>query len=499
MAEILAVGFAVPRRRLSGELLDAAWRPPSTAAPENVADGTADGDKKRKRPAQARAVVGYDEDAITLAVQSAWDALDSLRGSHFDAQSIDCLIFASTTFPFLERSPSAFVKETLGLADGVRTLNVSGSIAGGIDALLTANDLVDRGAHTTALVLAADTRTAPPGDPSEALLGDAGCAFVLGTSRGGGSGAAPALASIGIAARATATTADPWRVDGERTLRSDDVRLARSHYARLTRQALEALSDKGVALTEFDGVIPYAPDPKSGMRVVKSIGLDVRRHYRDFASIHLGLCGSAHVPLMLAAALVRAAPKERLLVLSYGDGASAFVVETSPESRESAGFERLDRAIAAALPVRSYAKYLESRGLIGGRHEGGEVFASEAMLDREKGRFLRLEAGACRSCGALYYTDVKRCPSCGAEEGFERRRLARTGTVFTFTREHYYPTPEPPLTMAVLDLDGGGRVTLQVADDDASVEIGTPVELVLRRMHGALGRPNYFWKCRKRI
>jgi len=49
----------------------------------------------------------------------------------------------------------------------------------------------------------------------------------------------------------------------------------------------------------------------------------------------------------------------------------------------------------------------------------------------------------------------------------------------------------------VIDMEGGGRLYLQVADAaDGEVKVGTPVELTFRRLHEAQGNRNYFWKAR---
>ena len=50
--------------------------------------------------------------------------------------------------------------------------------------------------------------------------------------------------------------------------------------------------------------------------------------------------------------------------------------------------------------------------------------------------------------------------------------------------------------MASVNLDGGGRLTVQIADENELLNIGDRVELVLRRIHDAGNYPNYFWKCR---
>ena len=50
---------------------------------------------------------------------------------------------------------------------------------------------------------------------------------------------------------------------------------------------------------------------------------------------------------------------------------------------------------------------------------------------------------------------------------------------------------------AVVDFDGGGRYTLEVADaGPEEVDIGTRIELTFRRLYTAGGVHNYFWKVR---
>ena len=172
MGNLLGFGYAVPRRRMSSEVLKDAWQvPPIAELKRGGPDATESGkDGRRKRPAQDKAVAGYDEDAITLALQAAHDALDWLAPRGFDPGTIGSVVFASTTSPFLERSAAAFLGDALGLAPDIRALNVGGSISSGVDALLLANDLSSTG---PSLVVAADVRTAAPGDPLEAVLCEA--------------------------------------------------------------------------------------------------------------------------------------------------------------------------------------------------------------------------------------------------------------------------------------------------------------------------------------
>ncbi|MEE8204941.1 MAG: OB-fold domain-containing protein, partial [Dehalococcoidales bacterium] len=57
--------------------------------------------------------------------------------------------------------------------------------------------------------------------------------------------------------------------------------------------------------------------------------------------------------------------------------------------------------------------------------------------------------------------------------------------------------PETPRPMAVVDLDSGGRMIMQMTDTEAGeAKVGLEVELVFRRLHQAGGFHNYYWKCR---
>jgi uncharacterized OB-fold protein len=51
--------------------------------------------------------------------------------------------------------------------------------------------------------------------------------------------------------------------------------------------------------------------------------------------------------------------------------------------------------------------------------------------------------------------------------------------------------------MAVVDLDGGGRLFTQMADcDPETLRVGMEVELTLRKFHESKGYTHYFWKAK---
>ena len=66
----------------------------------------------------------------------------------------------------------------------------------------------------------------------------------------------------------------------------------------------------------------------------------------------------------------------------------------------------------------------------------------------------------------------------------------------TYTADYATPTPDPPLVLAVIDFEDGGRMWAYMTDkDEKEIQIGMPVEMTFRKLFTADGIHNYFWKC----
>jgi uncharacterized OB-fold protein len=72
-----------------------------------------------------------------------------------------------------------------------------------------------------------------------------------------------------------------------------------------------------------------------------------------------------------------------------------------------------------------------------------------------------------------------------------------TGAVATFTIDHLVYSPSPPVVVAVVDFDGGGRLSCELTDAAADrVAIGDRVQMTFRRVMTAGGIHNYSWKAK---
>ena len=118
-----------------------------------------------------------------------------------------------------------------------------------------------------------------------------------------------------------------------------------------------------------------------------------------------------------------------------------------------------------------------------GRDDPDGRAARERDVRARRGGDARLLGGRCVDCGTISTPPSihPHCVACGGPK-LEPVALARHGTVHTYVVNYTMPAPfVAPLPLAVLDLDDGARLMLQVIGDGDELAIGRTVRLVLRR------------------
>jgi hydroxymethylglutaryl-CoA synthase len=105
---------------------------PSTRLPLSMIHG----DRAREGGPE-KAVAGFDEDAITMAVEAATDCLTGV-----DRSKVDAVYFATTTSPFREKQAAAFIAKALDLRSAVATNDFTGTLRAAAGALLAAKHAV---------------------------------------------------------------------------------------------------------------------------------------------------------------------------------------------------------------------------------------------------------------------------------------------------------------------------------------------------------------------
>jgi 3-hydroxy-3-methylglutaryl CoA synthase len=431
-----------------------------------------------------RAVANWDEDSVTMAVAAT---VDCLRG--IDRATVDGVLFASTSYPFKEKQGAAIIARALDLRRDVLTADVGDSLRAGTSALRAAVDAVKAGSSKRVLVVAGETRMAAPRTAMEAQIGDGAAAFLVGD----------ADVAVGVTATHAVTDEiiDVWRTEGDAFVHAWEDRFVVDHGYRVNvREVVKGLLQKtGLKPADFARVVLYGPDARSHATVVKELGLDPAKVQEPLFG-KVGNAGAALTPLLLAAALEHAKAGERVLVVGYGDGADAFVLETTPVVERIEGRRGVAWHLARRGELPSYDMYLRFRQLLATEHDrraGAGLSATKHFRDRDTD--VTLLAQKCRRCGQTQFPHQRVCYTCFARDEFDHVRLSdKVGSVKSFTFDNFAGSPNPPLVAGIVEVEGA-RLYIQMTDvSPREVKLGMPVELTFRKIHEAGGTPNYFWK-----
>lgn len=455
--QIIAVGAAAPAWRLPASEVAAAWG--------------------RKGGRGQAAACPADEDVLTLAADAA---LRALAASGLQTDIVDGLWWGTSRPPFAEGPSHAFLAAAIGLSAKSGGALCAGSTHSGIDALVSAADAVAAGSARVALVVASDAVIPGAGTAFEERSGAGAAAFVLTNDDG--------AASLGARVTRTHPYLDRYRGDDEQQTR--DI-----YDGRLFREEvfLPVVRDLGQQLATLDITGWSLPDPdgRLGSAAAKALGAGTPASAGVYGA--LGDTGAA-APFLGAIAALDAAG--RVAIVGFGGGRATGVVVTV--DRPVPGAAGLGDVLAGGRPA-TYAEVLRARNVL---QPNGETVAmavppQSAQLVRGADEILGLLGARCVDCGTINTppTIHPHCISCGSSK-FVLEPVARHGVVHTYVINHTMPAPfQAPLPLAVVDLDDGARVMLQVAGDGSTLTIGSEVDLVLRRYAYERGTPVYGYKC----
>jgi hydroxymethylglutaryl-CoA synthase len=417
-----------------------------------------------------KSVAHWDEDSITMAVEAA----RMLKGE------FDAVLFASTSSPFKIKQSASFIASALDL-DNAFTMDFSNSFRASTNALITANELVDSGKFKRVLVVAADCIPIKPGSLYEQIYGDGAVAIAVEKE-----GAAKIIGYNS----SYQPLPGAWMLKDE--LISFDARLDAifGYASSIQRSAMSLLGKLGMSPMDFDRIVASAPDPKSYEGLLKAVGAKPQ----EFFFKNVGILGTAHPMLLLASQLDRTG---RILLGSYGEGADVIAIEINEPVQTNLG-----RMLESRKEI-SYGEYLYNKGLTANRDAPDRP--SIAKLWREEKSVIRFYGMKCRKCGTISYPISRCCVECGAKDDFEEVKLGYRGKIYTFTIDYlvspgnYIGDGAHPHCVAVVDLDGGGRVLFEVTDtltDFKGIECDAEVERTFRLLFEKNNFRYYGWKVR---
>lgn len=466
-------GVYVPRRRIPRHAIADAlvWRqPPGT-----------------RKPAGERSYAAWDEDAITLAVEAARDALGGDERSR-----IRNLTLASTTLPFADRSNAGLVAAALNLGARVGTEDTTGSQRAATSALISALERSGADGH---VVVASERRRTQPGSSEELAYGD-GAAAVL-------------VATDGVVAQYLGACSEAVDfVDHYRESKADYDYSLEERWVRVegmqklvlpaAKGLLERLSLQGSDVSHLVTALPAA----TSADLARRLGCRPTAVREPLVS-RLGHAGSAQILLELAATLESAVEGEVIVVVGFGQGVDvlALVATGAIANRRRSG---LGQTLADGLSDPSYTRFLAHGGelnLAAGMRAERDARTAHSVQYRKHPTLNGLIGGRCTRCGTVQFPKAPACvnPDCRAFGNQDDAPLAdEPAQVKTYTEDWLAYTPSPPLVYGNVATASGANLFIEFTDCGAGeLEVGMPLRFVFRvkDVDRVRGFHRYFWKA----
>lgn len=435
-----------------------------------------------------KAVANFDEDSVTMGVEACRDCLKGI-----DTNGVDGLFFASTTSPYAEKQSATVLATVMDLKPTTRTMDVSGSLRSGTNAVMTAIDTVKGGGLSNLIVCSSDLRLGLPNGSKELEFGDGAAALLIGDSE--------LVATIDNVYTENNELYDVYRPVTDRFVHSWEDRFVREiGFMKVVPETVKAALKKfNMAPGDFARAVISAPNPSYLAGVASKLGFDPKAQAIDPLWGLTGNLGTSHSMMLLAAALDQAKPGDKLLWVSYGDGCDVMVLTVTEHIAKAQEKRSVERMLSSKAST-SYQKYLRWRELTDFEppNRPREEPASAVALYRDRKCGLALFGSKCKNCGTVQYPVQRICMECREKDNFDYYPFAdKQAKIVTFSHDNLAVSPDAPTTLAAIDFDDGGRIMMDVTDRDISqIQVGSSVEMTFRKFRNTSGITVYWWKSR---
>jgi hydroxymethylglutaryl-CoA synthase len=316
MTGIVSYGTYIPRFRLALSEIAGAWK----KNPEEIM-GTLGVTEK--------SVPAIDEDAVTIAFESAHSCLSVSSFKHSD---IEALFVGSESHPYAVNPTSTIVGELLGIGNTYLASDMEFACKAGTAGILAVSGLVASGQIALGLAVGADVAQSKTHDALEYTSASAGVAYMIGSHD----------VSVDLInwASFSSDTPDFWRRDGIRyPSHAGRFTGEPAYFAHVLGASKLLMKKTGIKPTDVDYCVFHMPNGKFPRDVAKRLGFTKEQLAPSLTVDTIGNPYSASSMLGLASVLDGAKPHQKIFMVSYGSGAGsdAFLWETTT------GIEKLQK------------------------------------------------------------------------------------------------------------------------------------------------------------
>jgi hydroxymethylglutaryl-CoA synthase len=261
-----------------------------------------------------KAVGGVDEDAATISVEAARNAL--LRAG-IDPHKIGAVYVGSESHPYAVKPTATVVAEALGATPNLTAADLEFACKAGTAGVQMCMGMVDSKMIQYGMAVGSDTAQGRPGDALEYSAGSGGAAFIIGPD-------SESVAIIESTFSFTTDTPDFWRRQGVDYPSHGGRFTGAPAYFKHVLGATKGLLEKtGTKLEDYDYVVFHQPNAKFPLEAAKQLGIPKEKLKAGLLTPVIGNTYSGASMLGLSAVLDEAKAGNRILVTSFGSGAGS--------------------------------------------------------------------------------------------------------------------------------------------------------------------------------
>jgi hydroxymethylglutaryl-CoA synthase len=339
MSGIVSYGTYIPVGRIPLEGIATAWK----KNPEEVT--TSLGITEKSVPAT-------DEDAVTLAIESASYCLNS---TGVDKSNIKALFVGSESHPYAVNPTSTIVGELLGIGNNYLAADFEFACKAGTAGIQALAGLVDSGHIEAGLAIGSDTAQSKPHDALEYTSAAASVAFLMGKNH--------QAAKLVAYTSYSSDTPDFWRRDGIRyPSHAGRFTGEPAYFTHVIGAAKDLLEISKITPEKADYCVFHMPNGKFPRDVARRLGFTKEQLAPSLTIDSIGNPYSASAMLGLSAVLDIIKPGQTVFMVSYGSGAGsdAFFWEATPEILEIQQYRRkMKCTVADQIANRKEIGYLD--------------------------------------------------------------------------------------------------------------------------------------------
>ncbi|OPY50328.1 MAG: hypothetical protein A4E48_01906 [Methanosaeta sp. PtaU1.Bin060] len=289
-----------------------------------------------------KSVPDLDEDAITIAVEAARNAL---ARADVDPARIGAIYAGSESHPYAVKPTGTIVGQAIGSSTSFTAADFEFACKAGTAAIQACLGLVGSHLIDIGLAIGSDVSQGAPGDMLEYTAAAGGAAYLIGSDN--------LAAEIESFYSFTTDTPDFWRREGMPYPEHGGRFTGEPAYFKHVTSAARGLMERlGTKPEDYDYAVFHQPNGKFPIRVARKLGFTREQIAPGLVVPMIGNTYSGSCLIGLAATLDVARPGERIFVTSFGSGAGsdAFSIRVT---------DRIDDIRAGAPSVREYIKDAE--------------------------------------------------------------------------------------------------------------------------------------------